>query len=146
MAGLVATKPGHASRLIYRTRLHRGRKGEKKGFAEVDYAALLDGAHQQLDGPIVVVWDNLNTHVSTAMNTLAAARSWLRIYQLPAYTPELNPVEAVWAHLKKTLANLTARTTEQLGALVKNRLKRMRYRPALIAGFVAKTGLDFQPP
>jgi hypothetical protein len=79
MAGLVATRPGHASRLIYRTRLHRGRKGEKKGFAEADYAALLDGAHQQLGGPLVVVWDNLNTHVSTAMNTLALVASVLAL-------------------------------------------------------------------
>src|SRR5207248_1374252 len=34
LAGLVCTKPGQRSRLIYRTRTHRGRKGEPKGFAE----------------------------------------------------------------------------------------------------------------
>ncbi|MET7519655.1 TerC/Alx family metal homeostasis membrane protein [Streptomyces sp. NPDC005480] len=31
-------------------------------------------------------------------------------------------------------------------ALVKTRLKRMQYRPGLIDGLIAKTGLDFQPP
>jgi hypothetical protein len=28
--------------LIYRIRTHRGRKGERRSFAETDYAALLD--------------------------------------------------------------------------------------------------------
>jgi hypothetical protein len=36
--------------------VHRGRKGERRSFAEADYAALLDAAHQQLGGPIVVIW------------------------------------------------------------------------------------------
>ncbi|GAA1024678.1 hypothetical protein Aple_103660 [Acrocarpospora pleiomorpha] len=39
---------------------------------------------------------------------------------------EFNSVEAVWAHMKKPLANLSARNLDQLLALVKNRLKRMQ--------------------
>jgi hypothetical protein len=31
----------------------------------------------------------------------------------------------------------------ELTALVKNRLRRMRYRPALLAGFLDSTGLEF---
>src|SRR5947208_1449960 len=122
LAGLVCTKPGQRSRLIYRTRTHRGRKGEPKGFAEADYAALLDAAHQQLGGSIVLVWDGLNTHVSRAMKRLVTTRPWLRVVQLPAYAPELNPVEAVWSHLKKSLANLTKHSIDQLLGLIKTRL------------------------
>ena len=33
----------------------------------------------------------------------------------------------------------------QLTALVKTRLRRMQYRPALLEGFLAKTGLDLTP-
>jgi DDE superfamily endonuclease len=146
IAGLIATKPGRASRLIYRTRLYHGRKMEKKGFTEADYAALLDGAHQQLGGPLVVVWDNLNTHVSARMTRLIAARPWLTVFQLPAYACELDPVEGVWSHLKKSLANLVKHTVDELLGLIKTRLKRMQYRPGLIAGFLAKTGLDLRPP
>ena len=136
LAGLVCTKPGQRPRLIYRTRTHRGRKGEPKGFAETDYAALLDGAHQQLGGPIVLVWDNLNAHRSAVMKRLVAARPWLRVVWLPAYAPELNPVEAVWSHLKKSLANLAKRSIDQLLALIKTRLRRIQYRPDLITGFL----------
>ena len=41
----------------------------------------------------MLVWDGLNTHTSRAMRELIAARDWLTVFQLPAYAPELNPVE-----------------------------------------------------
>ena len=67
LAALIAVKPGLRPRLIYRTRsASRGRGGRRKGFTETDYARLLDAAHRQLGGPLVVVWDNLNTHVSAS--------------------------------------------------------------------------------
>jgi hypothetical protein len=86
LAALIAVKPGHRPRLIYRVRRSRaGGKDRRKGFTEADYAQLLDAAHQQLGGPLVVIWDNLNTHVSAAMRELIAARDWLTVYQLPPY-------------------------------------------------------------
>ena len=79
VAALLASKPGRRPRLLYRTpRSPRGR-GRRKGFTEADYAALLDAAHQQLGGPIVLVWDNLSTHTSKAMTELIAARPWLTV-------------------------------------------------------------------
>jgi DDE superfamily endonuclease len=86
------------------------------------------------------------THVSRTMRQLVDARLWLTVYQLPPYAPEFNPVEGVWSHLKRSLANLTKHSLDQLTALVKTRLKRMQYRPGLIDGLIAKTGLDFEPP
>ena len=144
LAALIATRPGYQARLIYRT--HRGRRGDRrKGFTETDYARFLDAAHQQLGGPLVVVWDNLNTHVSRAMAELIAARDWLTVFQLPAYAPEVNPVEPAWSHLKRSLANLAKRDITQLTVLVKTRLRQMQYRPGLLSGFLAKTHLDLAP-
>jgi hypothetical protein len=141
LAALIATRPGQRPRLIYRT--HRARRADKrKGFTETDYARLLDAAHQQLGGPVVLVWDGLNTHTSRAMRELIAARDWLTVFRLPPYAPELNPVEPVWSNLKRSLANLTKHNIDQLTALVKTRLRRMQYRPGLLDGFLAKTGLD----
>jgi putative transposase len=76
------------------------------------------------------------------MRDLIAARDWLTVYRLPPYASELNPVEPVWASLKRSLANLTKHNIDQLTALVKTRLRRMQYRPGLLDGFLAKTGLD----
>ena len=65
LAALIAIKPGCQPRLIYRVHQARRRgKDQRKGFTEADYARLFDAAHQQLSGPLVVVWDNSNTHVS----------------------------------------------------------------------------------
>jgi putative transposase len=148
IAGLIAFRPGQAqqARLIHRSILYHGRKNEKKGFDEHDYIRLLDAAHQQLRGPIVLVWDNLNTHKSARMRELVASRSWLTVFQLPAYAPELNPVEGVWSAMKAGLVNLAKRDIDQLQALIKTRLRRMQYRPTLMTGLLAKTGLDLRPP
>jgi hypothetical protein len=144
LAALIAVKPGQRPRLIYRVHRARG-TGRRKGFTEAGFAALLDAAHQQLGGPLVVVWDNLNTHTSAAMAELIDARDWLTVFQLPPYAHELNPVEMVWSNLKRSLANLAKRNIAQLTALVKTRLRRMQYRPGLLEGFLASTRLDLTP-
>jgi hypothetical protein len=51
----------------------------------------------------------------------------------------------VWSHLKRSLANLAKRNLGQLTALVKTRLRRMQYRPALLEGFLTSTRLDLTP-
>jgi hypothetical protein len=144
LAALIAVRPGTGPRLIFRT--HRARRADtRKGFTEAGYARFLDGAHQQLGGPVVLVWDGLNTHASRAMRELIAARDWLTVFQLPAYAPELNPVEPVWSNLKRSLANLVKHDINQLTALVRTRLRQMQYRPGLLEGFLAKPGLDLRP-
>jgi hypothetical protein len=56
-----------------------------------------------------------------------------------------NPAEGVWANLKNGLGNLAARDVDQLAAVIRNRLKPIQYRPALIGGFLAQTGLSLEP-
>jgi transposase len=145
LAALIAVRPGQRPRLIYR--VHRGpRHGDqRKGFTETDYARLLDAARQQLGGPLVVVWDGLNTHASRAMTGLVAARDWLTVFRLPACAPGLNPVESVWSHLKRSLASIVKRDIAQLTGLIKIRLTRMQYQPGLLEGFLAGTRLDLSP-
>jgi DDE superfamily endonuclease len=144
IAGLVCYRHDHRGRLIYRMIVHHGRKGEPKGLREPDFAGLLDAAHQQLGAPIVLVWDQLPGHISAAMYQLIATRKWLRVYQLPGYAPELNPTENVWSNLRRGLTNLAAGSVSDLVGTAKNRLKRMQYRPGLVDGFLAATGLS--PP
>jgi DDE superfamily endonuclease len=69
----------------------------------------------------------------------------LTVFQLPPYASELNPVKPVWSVLKRSLANLTKHNISQLTTLVKTRLRRMQYRPGLLEGFLANTGLDLAP-
>jgi hypothetical protein len=48
-------RPGQPAKLVYRMLVHHGRKNEPKGFRERDLARLLNAAHQQLCGPLVLV-------------------------------------------------------------------------------------------
>jgi hypothetical protein len=55
----------------------------------------------------VLVWDGLSAHWSRAMRAWAAEQNWLTLERLPAYAPELNPVELLWSAIKtRELANL----------------------------------------
>ncbi|MCP3820576.1 transposase [Streptomyces sp. A3M-1-3] len=148
MAGMVCVKPGRETRLIYRTQLYRGRTGEKKGFRAREFAALLTAAHQQLGGaPLIVVWDYATTHHAKALRKFCDPNSdWLTIVRLPPYAPDLNPVEGVWAHLKKSLASLAPSSIEDLIPLVKNRLRHLQNHPDVLNGFVTETGLALEPP
>jgi putative transposase len=127
--------------MLYRLIGHRGRKGEPKGFGEAHFADLLDAAHQQLGGPIVLAWDGLPAHKSAKTRAVIAARPWLRVYQLPGYAPELNPTENIWSSLKRGMANLAPGTINDLLRVTKKRLKSMQYQPTLTDGFLAATGL-----
>jgi putative transposase len=145
VAGLVCLKPGQRGRLMWRTRLHRGRKNERGSFSEDDYIAFLDQAHQRLNAPIVLIWDNLNTHVSGRMQTLIAARDWLTVIRLPSYAPDLNPAEGVWRWMKRGLTNLAARGVDHLADLVRQRLRTCQQQTELLAGFLANTGMTLDP-
>ena len=62
--------------------------------SEADYAGLIAAAHQQLHAPVILIWDNLNTHISATMRTFIRSHpGWLTEVRLPAYAPDLNPVE-----------------------------------------------------
>jgi transposase len=60
--------------------------------------------------------------------------------------PDLNPTEGVWSHLKRGLGNIAFRSVDDLAAVVRNRLNRIQYRPELLTGCLAQTGLALEPP
>ena len=146
VAGLVCLKPGARGHLFYRVRIHRGRKGERRSMSEADYAGLIAAAHKELQAPVILIPDNLNTRVSAVMGRFVSSHpDWLTEVRLPACAPDLNAAEGAWANMKNGLGNLAARDVDQLAAIIKNRLKRIQYRPALIDGFLAQTGLTLEP-
>src|SRR3954471_20453832 len=118
-------RPGSRTRLCHRLGAHPAGKGKRRSMSERDFIALLDGAHQR---------------------ELIDAREWLTVFLLPAHSPDLNPVEGVWAHVKPSLANLAVVALDRLEALVRNRLQRLQYRPDTLDGFIAGTGLALDEP
>jgi transposase len=146
IAALTCYKPGHRSRLIYRPRRDDGRRDGRKSFSWRDYRDLLIAAHQQLGGPIVLIWDNLNVHKAADLRKSAEARDWLTIYYLPPYAPDLNPVEGIWSLLRRGwLSNVAFSTPEHLVQRIRRGLRHIQYRSDLIDGCLAETGLAIRP-
>ncbi|MFI9825989.1 hypothetical protein ACIHFC_37585 [Streptomyces sp. NPDC052013] len=67
VAGLIAVRPGSRTWRCHRLRTHRVGKSTRRSMGERDFIALIDGVHQLLKAPIVLVWDRLNTHVASFM-------------------------------------------------------------------------------
>jgi transposase len=146
VAALACYKPGEPSRLIYRPCLD-ARPDGRKSFSWKDYRALIQDAHHQLGSPIVLVWDNLNTHLTAGMRRCIADRHWLTVYQLPPYAPDLNSVESVWSVLRRTTtANRALTDPNDLITAIRRGLRQLQYRPDVLDGCLTGTGLTAAPP
>jgi transposase len=146
VAGLACMKAGEPGRFYYRMRGHKLRPGTRRAMSEADYAALITAAHRYLNAPVIVIWDNLSTHLSNKMKAFTTGHpDWLTVIQLPAYAPDLNPVEGAWSVMKNSLGNLAADTTDQLAAAMRHQLDRIQRRPDLITGLLGQTGLTLEP-
>jgi hypothetical protein len=74
---------------------------------------------------------SLHSTRSNAMRAwLSTQRSWLVVERLPAFAPELNPVEGLWSSLKAVeLANLTGPTLAEVINQAHQGAKRVRRTP-----------------
>ena len=62
--------------------------------------AFLAVLHQHLRRKFIVVLDRLNAHRKPVRLLRAEHPEWFEVEWLPAYAPDLNPVEMVWNHTK----------------------------------------------
>jgi transposase len=94
---------------------------------------LLYGASQ----PIFLIVDGHPAHRSaTVREFVASTEGKLRLFYLPAYSPELNPDEQVWNHLKNhTIGKQCINSLKQLTKAVYSHLRSMQRKPALIRSF-----------
>jgi transposase len=67
----------------------------------------------QLQGGDVVVMDNLSSHKRATTRALIEAAG-ARVLFLPPYSPDLNPIELIFAKVKQLLRSLACRTREAL--------------------------------
>ena len=98
---------------------------------------------RHLRGPVVLVWDGLPAHRSTVTRRYVQhQRHWLQVEPLPAYAPELNPVEAMWANLSaRELANRCPETLGELAVSVQRGVRRIRRHADLSYAFLKHSGL-----
>jgi transposase len=88
-----------SGRFFYKA--HTGR------FNSQSYAAFLLDVLRQTTRPVVVIQDGARYHTSKAMQTFFEAHAdRLTIEQLPAYSPDFNPIEHLWKKVKKEATQL----------------------------------------
>ncbi|MFI2740920.1 transposase, partial [Streptomyces sp. NPDC018711] len=77
----------------------------------------------------------------------SASQDWLTLERLPAYAPELNPVELLWSSLKKReLANLAGDHLADVADATEQGIRRINDNPRLPWSFLAHTDLTLHPP
>ncbi len=114
--------------------------GSIKGAQVVEF---LQALLRHVPGKILVIWDGATIHRCRRVHEYAqSTQERLRVARLPAYAPELNPAEYLWAHLKEhEIANLCVREAWQLSLHATAALRRMRRRPRLIQACFAQAEL-----
>lgn len=65
-----------------------------------EVANFLRMLHRQLRRPLIVILDRWSVHRKAIRLLQEHGVSWLQVEWLPAYAPELNPVEQLWNHTK----------------------------------------------
>ncbi len=86
---------------------------------------------------LLIIWDRLQAHRSKLVREhLEAQHGHIALEFLPAYAPELNPVEYIWGYLKHhALPNYCARDLRELAMHARRNLRSMQRRPMLVHAF-----------
>ena len=92
---------------------------------------------RHLKGKLLVIWDGLRSHRSHVVRDfVTSTKGRLELDFLPAYAPELNPVEYLWGHWKHhELPNFCPKDFCELSYHARRALRRMRRRPTLVTAF-----------
>lgn len=116
-------------------------KGSIKSQQVIEFIGHLQ---RQLRGRrILLLWDGAPIHRSRLVqNYIASTGGRVLVERFPAYAPEINPVEYMWAHLKShEIGNLIATEAWELSLEATKALRRMRRRPSIITACYAQAEL-----
>ena len=103
---------------------------------------LLRQLHHHYRRKVIVVWDRLGAHRSAAACFEEERPDWFEFEWLPAYAPELNPVEECWNHTKYAdLPNFIPDDLDHLQTAVYESMLEQREDQTLMRSFFAYTKL-----
>jgi transposase len=108
--------------------------GSIKGPQVIDFLIHL---LRHVPGKLLILWDGAPIHRSRLVGDFIACQGErLHVELLPAYAPELNPVEYLWGYFKQhALPNFCPKELWNLNHAATQALKRIRRRPRLILAF-----------
>lgn len=84
---------------------------------------------------LVVVMDRAPPHTSGKTKTFIENQKRLHVFYLPKYSPDWNPDEKVWNHLKnQEMKGHQARTKDEIKRLARSKLAKMQRNPPQLRG------------
>jgi len=102
--------------------------------------------HQPSMRKLILVWDGLPSHSSQRMvEYLRHQKDRLHIIRLPAYAPDINPVEGLWANIQgQELANRCVKDLGEMVEGVRNGFTRLSSESWLLESFLRHAGLSLE--
>jgi transposase len=126
----------HVPRLFFQIHSQNIRAEQVVGF--------LTELHRQLRRKILVILDRYSAHRKAVRLLQEQHPDWIEVVWLPAYAPELNPVEMVWNHTKYgDLANYIPADMEEWRQTVCTSLERTGSEATLLMSCFRRTGLEW---
>jgi transposase len=129
-----------------RLNLHFDLLGENVNVHATDIVEYLRRLKAQVRAPLTILWDGSTLHdKSKLVRSFLAEHPEIKTERLPAYAPELNPDELVWAWTKYgRLGNLAAANADWLRDYLITEFTYMREHPELLASCIEKTNLPLR--
>ncbi|QQE86905.1 IS630 family transposase [Azotobacter chroococcum] len=93
---------------------------------------LLIGAEQ----PVFVIVDGHPVHKARLVRAFVEEQAGrLKLFYLPPYSPQLNPDEQVWGHVKRSVSRRLVQNREEMKKLALGALRRIQKLPELVKSF-----------
>lgn len=91
---------------------------------------------------LVVVMDQATPHVSKVTKEYIDSQKRLHVFYLPSRSPDMNPDEKIWNHLKhQELKSHQATNLKELTQLTKSKLKKISKDPSLVKGIFFRSSI-----
>ena len=82
------------------------------------------------DTKIYIVTDNPSIHTSNKVKDFIATQGgMIKLFHLPAYSPQLTPIEQAWSNVKGTAGKKFIQTKDELKAKIKAELEALKSTP-----------------
>ena len=109
------------------------------------FIEFLDRLTHNQSRPVFLIVDGHPSHRARKVSEyVLRTKGKLRLFFLPAYSPELNPDELVWNHLKNNgIGKRIIRTRDELKRVVLGHLRSLQKTPALIRSFYHQPELRY---
>lgn len=118
----------------------------KKGITDANLFWFLVQLRKFYKRPLIVVWDNWSVHAKVERCFELFEFAWIRFERLPAYAPELNPVEFLWSQTKyHDLGNYVPPDSKaEWMADIEASLRKANRRKKLLKSFFKGAGLGIK--